>query len=63
PALLKLEQSGWIGSKWGASENNRRARFYSITTRGRAQLQVEAKNWSRTSNIVERFLKASEDTP
>ena len=61
PALLKLEQLGWIASKWGASENNRRARYYSITRTGRRQLQAEAENWSRTSEIVARFMKPSED--
>jgi len=60
PALLKLEQMGWITSKWGASENNRRARFYAISRKGRKQLQTEAKNWSRTSDIIARFL-SSED--
>jgi PadR family transcriptional regulator len=61
PALLKLEQMGWIGSKWGASENNRRARYYSITRAGRKQLRAETENWSRATDIVERFLKPSED--
>src|ERR1044071_2516725 len=48
PALLRLEQKGWISSEWGASENNRRARFYSITRAGRKQLMVEANNWAKT---------------
>ncbi|HMF99544.1 MAG TPA: PadR family transcriptional regulator [Vicinamibacterales bacterium] len=61
PALLRLEQMGWIGSKWGASENNRRARYYSITRAGRKQLRAETENWSRATDIVERFLKPSED--
>jgi len=61
PALLKLEQMAWIGSKWGASENNRRARYYSITRAGRKQLAAETANWSRATDIVERFLKPSED--
>src|SRR5262245_62511362 len=61
PALLKLEQMGWVGSKWGASENNRRARYYSITRAGRKQLAAETANWSRATDIVERFLKPSED--
>src|SRR5882757_665816 len=47
PALLRLEQRGWIGSKWGSSENNRRAKFYSLTRRGRKQLVAEAENWER----------------
>ncbi len=61
PALLKLEQAGWIASKWGASENNRRARYYSITRAGRRQLREEAENWSRTSEIVARFMKPRAD--
>jgi PadR family transcriptional regulator PadR len=61
PALLKLEQMGWITSKWGASENNRRARYYTISSAGRKQLKVEADSWTRTSAIVERFVKRSED--
>ena len=61
PALLKLEQMGWISSKWGASENNRRARFYSISRAGRKQLKAETENWSRTSDIIARFLEPSED--
>src|SRR3981081_60885 len=61
PALLKLEQMGWITSKWGASENNRRARYYAISRAGRKQLKAEADNWSRTSEIVARFLDPSED--
>src|SRR3982750_4865339 len=59
PALLKLEQMGWVSSKWGASENNRRARYYSITRAGRKQLRAETENWSRATDIVERFLKPS----
>jgi PadR family transcriptional regulator, regulatory protein PadR len=61
PALLKLEQMGWITSKWGASENNRRARYYTISRAGRKQLKAEAENWSRTSAIIGRFAKESED--
>src|ERR1700730_4254953 len=45
PALLRLEQRGWIASKWGASDNNRRAKFYSITRTGKKQLAAEAQNW------------------
>jgi PadR family transcriptional regulator len=61
PALLKLEQMGWITSTWGASENNRRARYYAISRAGRKQLKAEADNWSRTSDIVARFLDPLED--
>jgi PadR family transcriptional regulator, regulatory protein PadR len=57
PALLRLEQRGWISSKWGISENNRRARFYSITASGRRQLMAEAENWSRTVAMVNRLLE------
>jgi transcriptional regulator len=57
PALLRLEQKGWIASKWGVSENNRRARFYSITAAGRRQLAAEAKNWWRTVAMVNRLLE------
>ncbi|HWC96414.1 MAG TPA: PadR family transcriptional regulator [Candidatus Sulfopaludibacter sp.] len=56
PALLRLEQRAWISSKWGVSENNRRARFYSITAAGRRQLASEAENWSRTVAMVNRML-------
>jgi PadR family transcriptional regulator len=57
PALLRLEQMGWISSKWGASENNRRAKFYAITRAGRKQLGAEAKNWERISEVIARFMK------
>jgi len=56
PALLKLEQLGWIAAKWGLSESGRRAKFYSITRAGRRQLHAEADNWQRASAIVARFL-------
>src|SRR5512134_3069154 len=56
PALLRLEQKGWISSEWGTSENNRRARFYSITRAGRKQLAVEAANWARTVAMIDRLL-------
>src|SRR5689334_23636090 len=58
PALLRLEQRGWIASDWGASENNRRARFYSITKAGRKQLAEETENWSRTVAMVNRLLES-----
>src|SRR5512140_2467436 len=57
PALLRLQQKGWIESEWGASENNRRARFYSITRAGRKQLAAEAENWARTVAMVNRMLE------
>jgi PadR family transcriptional regulator PadR len=57
PALLRLEHMGWIDSAWGASENNRRAKFYSITRAGRKQLKVETDDWARAAGIVSRFLQ------
>ena len=60
PALLKLEQMGWIRTRWSTSENNRRAKYYSLTRAGRKQLTVEEDAWRRTSAIVTRFLTASE---
>jgi transcriptional regulator len=56
PALLRLQQMGWISSKWGVSDNNRRARFYAITRSGKKQLVAEAENWERTSGIIAKFL-------
>jgi len=60
PALLRLEQKGWIASRWGTSDNNRRARFYSITTRGRKQLAAEAENWERMSAVIARLLQGAQ---
>jgi transcriptional regulator len=57
PALLRLEQKGWIDSAWGTSETNRRARFYSITRAGRKQLAAEAESWARTVAMVNRLLE------
>jgi PadR family transcriptional regulator PadR len=57
PALLRLEQKGWIKSDWGTSENNRRARFYAITATGKRHLAAEADNWARTVAIVNRLLE------
>ena len=57
PALLRLEQKGWIASEWGTSENNRRARFYSVTRAGRKQLWAETKSWARTVAMVNRLLE------
>ena len=61
PALVKLEQQGWIRAKWGASENNRRAKFYSLTPRGQRQLANETEKWARVSAVVERVLKPAGD--
>jgi PadR family transcriptional regulator len=60
PALLKLEQTGFIASKWGKSESGRRVRIYSLTRAGRVQLQKEESQWQRAASIVERFMKISE---
>ena len=57
PALLRLEQKGWITSEWGTSENNRRAKFYAITRAGRKQLAAEAESWARTVAMVSRLLE------
>jgi transcriptional regulator len=57
-SLLRLQQQGWISSSWGASENNRRARFYSITKTGRRQLIEETNNWHRISGVIGRVLQA-----
>jgi PadR family transcriptional regulator, regulatory protein PadR len=57
PALLRLEQKGWIRSQWGVSENNRRARFYSLTAAGRKQLKVEAGIWAQTVAMMKRLLE------
>jgi len=58
PALLRLEQKGWIKSAWGTSENNRRARYYSITAKGKKQLAEERANWDRVSGAVVKLLAA-----
>ena len=57
PALLRLEQKGWITSEWGTSDNNRRARFYSITKAGRKQLAAETRLWEQTVAMVNRMLE------
>jgi PadR family transcriptional regulator, regulatory protein PadR len=59
PALVRLQQKGWISAKWGASENNRRARFYSITRKGQKQLAVEQESWERMTAIMGRLLQDS----
>ena len=58
PALLRLQQRGWIKSEWGTSENNRKARFYDLTPAGRRQLAVEARNWERISGVMARLLSS-----
>jgi len=61
PALVRLEQRGWIASKWGVSENNRRAKFYSLTKRGRKQLTVETESWERMASLITRLLRGAEE--
>src|ERR1700723_2466044 len=56
PALLRLEQRGWISSKWGVSENNRKAKFYTLTRSGRRQLATETESWERMAAVIQRLL-------
>ena len=58
PALLRLEQAGWIRSDWGVSDNNRRARFYALTAAGRRHLRMEERNWDRMSAVIARVLRS-----
>lgn len=60
PALHKLEQEGWITSEWKQTENNRRAKFYSLTRLGRKQLEAEAENWHRLSAAISHVIQLSE---
>src|ERR1700719_720982 len=62
PALLKLEQEGFIASEWGVSENNRKAKYYRLTRAGRTQLKRETRQWEETTDIVSRFLKPGEQS-
>ena len=57
PALLRLEQRGWISSKWGVSENNRKAKFYTLTRAGRRQLATETESWERMAAVIQRLLE------
>jgi PadR family transcriptional regulator, regulatory protein PadR len=59
PALLRLEQRGLIASKWGVSENNRKAKYYSLTRAGRKQLEQEVESWGRMSTMINRVLRTS----
>jgi transcriptional regulator len=59
PALLRLEQRGWIASKWGVSGNNRKAKYYSLTRGGRRQLREETESWDRMSAMINRVLRTS----
>jgi transcriptional regulator len=60
PALLKLEQEGYVVSEWGASENRRKAKFYKLTRAGQAQLRKEARQWEQTTDIIARFFAPGE---
>lgn len=60
PALVKLEQEGFIASEWGVSDNNRKAKFYSLTRTGRKQLEKQAEEWERTTGIIARFFSTGE---
>ena len=60
PALLRLEQRGWISSKWGVSENNRKAKYYALTRAGKKQLAAEAASWERMSALMARLLQGAE---
>src|SRR6266705_2610465 len=59
PALLRLQQRGWISSRWGISDNNRNAKIYSLTRRGRRQLRDEAAGWNQMAAVINRVLKAT----
>jgi transcriptional regulator len=63
PALVKLEQAGWIASEWSESESGRRVKLYSLTRAGRRHLRAEEADWKQTTGIVERFLRIQEDRP
>jgi PadR family transcriptional regulator, regulatory protein PadR len=63
PVLLKLEQEGAIVSEWGVSENNRKARFYRLTRRGRKELAAEQRHWQRTADIIAAFCTLREEQP
>lgn len=60
PALLKLEQEGYVSSEWGVSENNRKAKFYALTRSGRKQVEKEIAAWAQTTSILARFLELKE---
>jgi transcriptional regulator len=59
PALMKLEQEGYISAAWGVSDNNRRAKYYALTRAGRKRLESEARDWDRTTAIIARFFAPS----
>lgn len=62
PALLKLEQEGYISAEWGQSDNHRRAKYYRLTRAGRKQLEREARDWQQAAAILERFLSPGKET-
>src|SRR3954447_147509 len=62
PALLRLEQRGWISSKWGVSENNRKAKYYTLTKSGRKQLVAETESWERMASVIGRLIAGAEGT-
>jgi transcriptional regulator len=62
PALLKLEQEGYVSSDWGTSENNRRARFYKLTRAGHRQVEKESQRWEKAAAILARFVSPTEDS-
>ena len=62
PALVKLEQKGYIASEWGVSDNNRKAKYYKLTRAGRKQLERETKEWERTTEIIARFFSPAKES-
>jgi len=60
PALLRLEQRGWISSKWGVSDNNRKAKYYTLTKSGRKQLVAETESWERMASVIGRLIAGAE---
>jgi PadR family transcriptional regulator PadR len=61
PALYRLEHQGWIASVWGESDNNRKAKYYSLTVRGKRQLQLEAENWNRMTDVIGGILNTAKE--
>ena len=62
PALVKLEQEGYVESEWGVSDNNRKAKYYKLTRTGRKQVERETKEWERTTEILSRFLSSAKES-
>ena len=61
PALYRLEQQRWISSTWGESDNHRKAKFYSLTTKGKRQLHLEAENWNRMADVIGGILNTAKE--